>query len=355
MAENTGIEWTDATWNPIAGCNIVSAGCTNCYAMHTAHRQQRMAAGAGRTSHYDGTTRMSGGRAVWTGKINVAPDHILTKPMSWRKPRMIFVNSMSDLFHESVPDHVIDRVFAVMALCPQHTFQVLTKRPERMREYMHKACGRIADAVQPLRTDKSVVGPLPHVEVGATWWPLPNVWLGTSVEDQQTADARIPYLLDTPAAVRFISAEPLLGPVDLQEWMVCPNARDGLFMDPTTGAFECCSECDYTGLLGGIDWIIVGGESGPAARPMHPEWARSIRDQCEAAGVAFLFKQWGEYAPEDAAPDFAAERGFSRRSYDILHLGTPQTGIVNMYHFGKKRAGRLLDGVLHDGYPKGSA
>jgi protein gp37 len=172
--------------------------------------------------------------------------------------------------------------------------------------------------------------------------PHPRIWLGVSVEDQAAADERIPLLLDTPAAVRWISAEPLLGPVDLSPaYLPCPNA-EYVIMDPETGGYECCSSCDYTGISDeiGIDWVVVGGESGPKARPMHPEWARGLRDQCSAAGVPFLFKQWGEWLPSDAE-DQPVYRGEHR------HLGEHW----HAFKIGKKLAGRLLDGALHDGYP----
>jgi len=231
------IEWTTNTWNPIRAvnretggrghfCEHVSEGCRHCYA-------ERM------QPRFNNPVRFA---AQDRDKVDlVLDDDVLTKPLRWRKPRRVFVCSMTDLFLDHHPDAWLDRVFAVMALCPQHTFQVLTKRPERMRAYMMAAAaaGRIGDAVQPLRTDDNrVVGPLPHVEPGARWWPLANVWLGVSVENQATAAARAHALLDTPAAVRFVSYEPALGPVD---W---------------TRYFEV--ETDNNGpILPGLDWIIA--------------------------------------------------------------------------------------------------
>jgi len=212
----------------------------------------------------------------WTGKVALI-ESALYHPLRWRKPRRIFVNSMSDLFHQDVPDEWIDRVFAVMALAPQHTFQVLTKRPERMRAYMTT---RQRDTVYP---DRAVLAYLPApdpLSLRTPSWPLPNVWLGKSVEDQPTADARIPHLLATPAAVRFVSAEPLLGPVDLTAYMF--------------GAHQT-EETDWCARR--LNWLIVGGESGPGARPMHPDWARSLRDQCAAASVPFFMKQMARKAP----------------------------------------------------------
>lgn len=278
MGADSKIEWTDATWNPIVGCSVVSPGCTNCYAMGHAARIVRCAKGA--PSHYDGTTQPSKAGPVWTGKVALAPDHILTAPLRWSRPRRIFVNSMGDLFHESVPDAWIDRVFAVMALAEQHTFQIITKRAKRMREYASRAaaCGEHWLAHIP--------------DAPAEKWPLPNVWLGVSAEDQTRADERIPELLETPAAVRFVSAEPLLGPLDL----LGPDMEGPLTNgEPTQAQIDA----DRTGWrvirygVSRLDWIIVGGESGPGARPMHPQWARDIRDQCERAGVPFFMKQMG--------------------------------------------------------------
>jgi protein gp37 len=294
MGDKTGIEWTDATWNPIVGCSIVSPGCTNCYAMGQAARIQRMAAASHEiwrekmepvalpdgasvqrfSSHYEGTTHEVKGKPIWTGKMVMAPDHILTAPLRWRKPRRIFVNSMGDLFHESVPDEWIDQVFAIMTLAPQHTFQVLTKRAKRMRVYLenlkrpsiYNLCDQLCDSMKWPRNY-------------TIDWPLPNVWLGVSAEDQTRADERIPDLLATPAAVRFISAEPLLGPIDLK------------LMQYDSAAEKNLPGVVLTTRRRSLDWIIVGGESGKGARPMHPDWPRHIRDQCQAAGVAFYMKQ----------------------------------------------------------------
>ena len=216
------IEWTSATWNPVAGCDRVSPGCDNCYAMRMAARLERMG-----QPKYAGTTK----DGDWTGRVNLAED-ALRQPDAWRRPRRVFVNSMSDLFHAAIPDDFIRRVWQTMKRTPRHTYQVLTKRPRRMR-----------DLSRYLPT-------------------LPNVWLGVSVEDANAA-FRLEFLRRTEAAVRFVSAEPLLGPVDLH--------------------LE----------RGGVDWVIVGGESGPGARMMHLDWARNIRRQCEEAGVAFFLKQIG--------------------------------------------------------------
>ena len=292
MADKTGIEWTDATWNPIVGCSIVSPGCTNCYAMKMAARIERMNPG----NHYAGTTKASKGGAVWTGKLALAPDHILTAPLRWKRPRKIFVNSMGDVFHEDAPDAWIDKVFAVMALCDgtrsngrHHTFQVLTKRADRMRRYM-------TDPETPFRVSAEVTfrvipGWRP-TKGGLDWtsektWPLPNVWLGVSTERQKEADERIPLLLQTPAAVRFISAEPLLGPIDLD--------RGGFTL---LRPIKSPSGKKWPGL----DWVIVGGESGPNARPFHIEWADEIVSQCSEAGVDCFVKQFGSMPMSDGYP-----------------------------------------------------
>ena len=289
----TKIEWTERTWNPIVGCSIVSPGCTNCYAMKQAARCDAMG-----LSRYDGLTRKVNGTAVWTGRLAQAPDETLLTPLRRKKPTMYFVNSMSDLFHEDCPDEWIDRVFAVMALTPQHTYQVLTKRAARMHRW--SAAGRDrADTVGLAMLTLVDRIPYGHRQVP---WPLPNVWLGVSTERQQEADERIPLLLDTPAAIRFISAEPLLGPIDLTS-LPFPKSCICETRDPTLDAFnasvfcEGCCEGPEAMDLGKLDWVIVGGESGPDARPMHPDWARSLRDQCAAASVPFFMKQMTKKEP----------------------------------------------------------
>jgi protein gp37 len=245
MAE-TSIEWTDATWNPVAGCTVISPGCTNCYAMRMAARLEAMS-----VAKYSGLTRKSGGRSVWTGKITL-DDGSLDAPRSWSKPRRIFVNSMSDLFHELVPTEFIARTWRVMAETPRHTYQILTKRPNRM------------------------------AEVAASLPLLRNVWLGTSVEDADFL-YRIDHLRRIPAAVRFISFEPLIGSV--------------------AGAD-----------LRGIHWAIVGGESGPRARPMLEQWVKEVEAVCRRNGTAFFFKQWGGKNKK------AAGRSYRGTTYDELPL-----------------------------------
>lgn len=262
MSDKTKIEWTDATWNPVTGCTKVSQGCKHCYAEREWPRLTNLVPSYAGRDFTD---------------VRTHADR-LDQPLHWKRPRRVFVNSMSDLFHESVPDEFIEQVLITTIHARHHVFQILTKRPSRMRDVMRRWTDMNGRA-------------------------QPNLWLGVSVEDQPSADERIPLLLDTPAAVRWISAEPLLGAVDLTPaYLPCPNYQ-GAMMDPETGAYECCRECDYTGIGSeiGIDWVVVGGESGMNARPMHPDWARSLRDQCAEAGVPFLFKQWGEYRPGASA------------------------------------------------------
>lgn len=503
MADHTHIEWTDATWNPITGCSIVSPGCADCYAMRLAGT---------RLAHHPsraGLTREVNGHHVWTGEVRLN-EQWLTQPLLWRRPRRIFVCAHGDLFHAAVPDEWIDRVFAVMALAPQHTFQVLTKRSARMREYIGDSFGaRRAVAMEV----EAVQAKVPTSRRTLTAWPLPNVWLGVSAERQQEADARIPDLLATPAAVRFVSAEPLLSHLDLSKWLndgrresipsasgprpfqsrdgrndLAPSQMDGRRIrvganlhtegtggaerggagqlpqsdvqgrpgpakgdgtsnrlddreqathpsrhgnqpsrwpqaeqqaaKPRTGhppaeraalahssftkeersarreelgsrsdgnaghgdprdlgqprfiaAGDCCEvrdhpidgigDCDAQELgAPALNWVIVGGESGPGARPMHTDWARSIRDQCVAAGVPYFFKQNGAWEVAklgDRGARWLADDGW-------LDTETPEydppfarhhTAVswVLVAPVGKSRAGRLLDGRTWDEMP----
>ncbi|KOF17861.1 hypothetical protein AC244_15935 [Ensifer adhaerens] len=341
MADGTKIEWTDATWNPITGCAIVSPGCTNCYAMKLA--------GSRLKNHPSrkGLTKDTKAGPVWTGEIRFNRKW-LDQPLRWTKPRMIFVCAHGDLFAEGVNELWIDNVFAVMALAPQHTFQVLTKRPERMRDYirgMEQRRDFIAGYGALIwggdRPD--LVYETAHEALAR---PLPNVWLGVSVEDQKRADERIPILLDTPAAVRWISAEPLLGQVDFYKTSAAmPSGR----LHPWRNG----------PILQGIHWLVAGGESGPGARPMHPDWARELRDQCAAAGVPFLFKQWGAFSPKRITLTEFWNPATARIGELIANAGgkleqyPDDTGnVIAMRHVGKAAAGRLLDGVEHNGFPE---
>lgn len=277
MADHSKIEWTEATWNPVVGCSIVSPGCTNCYAMKDAWRKNANP----RLPRYHGLTKMTKGGAVWTGEVRTVPE-LLDWPLHRRKPLRIFVNSMSDLFHEDVPFEFIADVFAVMACTTRHIYQILTKRQQRMLDFF---AWLEMDGFQfPMQVDPLRVWPQWTPARGGRGgydncgpaWPLENVWLGVSVEDQKRADERIPLLLQTPAAVRWISAEPLLGPVDISPWLAMRTEIGGIQDERER-----------------LDWVVVGGESGPGARPFDIAWARSLRDQCRAAGVPFFLKQIG--------------------------------------------------------------
>jgi len=297
MSDRSKIEWCDTTWNPITGCTKISQGCKNCYASELHNRRHKAyLAGAKLPAQY----------AKPFETVQLHPER-LEMPLHWKKPRRVFVNSMSDLFHPNVPDYFIGMVFAVMALAPHHTFMILTKRPERMEKIFKRSSGEFWGTVRVNLLRKGY--PLPDDETAIH--PLPNVWLGVSVENADHLD-RIDLLRRNHAAVRFISFEPLLGPVD---------------------------NVDLTG----IQWVIVGGESGPNARPMHPDWARSIRDQCQAAGVKFFFKQWGEWYPSP----------YQGRHTD--HAGFKFDKPTNTIRVGKKAAGRLLDGREWNEYPEAGA
>jgi len=337
MADKTGIEWTDATWSPTRGCSRVSAGCMNCYAESVANRF------SGTGLPYEGLIAKGG---QWNGQIKLVPEK-LDEPLRWKKPRKIFVCSTSDLFHENVPDYFIDKVFAVMGMAHQHTFQILTKRPERMQKYIQKRT-----SASPVLVSGAVPELMVYHPFGDGCYPR-NVWLGVSVEDQKTADERIPLLLQTPAAVRWISAEPLLGAIDLtRSWLRMPGGGESLtnYLQRGVELLDDGHEINYPAL----DWVVVGGESGNNARPMHPDWARSLRDQCKAAGVPFLFKQNGEYlsACQDECDTGGPERDWIWSDGQKYQYSDGQRGgVALMRRVGKKAAGRLLDGVLHDEYP----
>lgn len=351
MADKTGIEWADATWNPIVGCSLVSPGCTNCYAMSMAARIENIDAGQrlrayadhrhldemhpeGRDpvrtamlrplTHYAGTTMQTKAGAVWTGKLAPAPANILTQPLRWRRPREVFVNSMGDLFHKDAPRVLVDRAFAVMATANHHTYLVLTKRPDYMREYATAAdfTDRVADAQVDLGQDSNANQPERHI------------FLGASVEDQHRADDRRTHMAAIAAAgwPTFVSYEPALGPVDWTGWEF-------------------------------LSGIISGGESGPRARPTHPDWHRDTRDFCATHGIPYFFKQWGAWEVavdrDNEDPDWRA--GYGREFHDSkpdirwLNLVGGQGFHGERFHVmrrvGKARAGRLLDGREHNALP----
>ncbi len=285
MGDKTGIEWTDATWNWLYGCSPKSPGCRNCYAVL---QTNRIASVHDKFRHLTVTDDRRG--LQWSGKILVAEER-LAQPLRWRRPRLVFVNSMSDVFHHDVPERAVAASFAVMAATRRHEFQLLTKRPERMlawMQFLERTYGTPSEILAHCARAAASYG-LGELDVGHQW-PLPNVWMGASVESQKFADERLPILREVPAAVRFLSMEPLLGAVD---------------------------DLD----LRGIHWVIVGGESGPGARPMKPRWARSIRDRCLEEGVPLFMKQWGNY-DEDGN-----------------------------WHRSKKETGCLLDGVDYKQWP----
>jgi protein gp37 len=366
----TAIEWADDVWNPTTGCDQVSPGCGlprwpgddphgTCYALTMAKRLKGM--GSAKYQN-DGDPRTSG-----PGFGIAEHPAALAAPLSWRKPRKVFVNSMSDLFHDGVSDEFIASVFSVMAATPQHTYQVLTKRHGRMRSLLGSAAFRTMVGIQYVFGAE-----VPDDAPARLAWPLPNVWVGVSVEDQKRADLRIPALLDTPAAVRFLSCEPLLGPVDLTRAVIPMGSERGHGLTASyVHTKQCCER------LHGIDWVIAGGESGPGARPMHPNWARQLRDQCEIAGVPFFFKQFGDYGlvprgwrEEGPWPDepgvTVADDGTVYQPGDLTYDPPgPRYGeavranhhrahLTAMYRVGKNEAGRKLDGREHTAFPAGA-
>lgn len=345
MGEKTGIEWTDATWNPVTGCTKLSPGCDNCYAENIA-------------------LRFAGTKAYPNGfEVQLRPDK-LSQPLRWKKPRRVFVNSMSDLFHKDVPDQFIAQVWATMMLAPQHTFQVLTKRPARMRALLTSSVFALM-----VRLERDVLLGLSTPSFATPTYEVPpNVWLGVSTEDQKWADLRIPTLLDTPAAVRFISAEPLLGSIDLVGPGYIGSQRGHGGTHNGVGSADCPIETHHHHDMRckpALDWVIVGGESGRDARPMHPAWPRSLLDQCTAAEVPFHFKQWGEWVPfvygrdhpkgpspwANREPDAYVryENGDVATEDEAIRDGGTFTGV---YRVGKKAAGRELEDSIWDGYPE---
>ena len=301
MSAKSKIQWTDRTWNPVRGCSLVSPGCTNCYAMRQAKRVDAMWEAQGFAARYGGLWRETEHGPVWTGDIRVVPA-ALEEPLRWRQPSRVFVNSMSDLFHEGVPDEFIDKVWRVMRRAHKergHTFQILTKRPANMlRALGPRGIGWYANE-----------GPVPC--------PEPGIWLGVSVENQATADERIPLLLQTPAAVRFLSVEPLLEAVDISDAL-------------RRRSFDSHGERT----LPRLHWVIVGGESGPRSRPCHLDWMRSIVRQCQAPSVATFVKQWGavpvmdegEWRRTQPARLLSAAKRDRYPGAVTLHLNDPKGG-----------------------------
>ncbi len=304
----TKIEWVKnkdgtqgRTWNPVTGCSKISPGCQNCYAERMSKRL------AGRFGYPKDEPF----------RVTLHPER-LEEPLRWRKPQMVFVCSMGDLFHEDVPFEFVEEVRAVMVRCPQHTFQLLTKRSERMLEFARW----MADG--------------DHISTAE--WPR-NVWLGVTAENQEQADKRIPVLLQIPAAVRFVSVEPMLGPIDLYSYLIIGTDQPGSIM------------------RNGLDQVICGGETGPKARPMHPDWARILRDQCQSAGVPFFFKSWGEWMPIN--PNwFDGDDRLQNAKGNLLHIGSmgqiqmPGNNFSWLKRVGEKATGRLLDGRTWNEMPE---
>jgi protein gp37 len=352
----TKIEWTHRagargkSWNSLRVknketggvghfCEKVSPGCRNCYAETFQKRFKNPIRYAAQDAE----------------KVEVFLDQKeLLQPLHWKKPKTIFVCSQTDLFLRHYSDEWIDQVFAVMALCPQHTFIVLTKRPERMQSYLASPDTGMRQIMAAYGLGLTPPGWRPEQQDSihaSAHLPLPNAWLGTSVEDQATADERIPVLLDTPAVVRFISAEPLLGPVSFE----------GRFVEHPSPAY-------HVNWIEKLDWVIVGGESGHKASPMHPDWARSLRDQCKAANVPFFFKQHGAWVPWEAAdaPFWQSQNGEYRDGHSLfpcdmesdpnwndgLSFVSDDAAHVVFQKVGKKVAGRLLDGQEHNAFPE---
>lgn len=360
MSANTKIEWADHTFNPWIGCTKVSPGCDNCYAKADFDdRRHRAVWGPGQPRS---RTQTWGDPVKWNkqaffecpecGKRGTARDmgdepkeckHLNAKPARAR----VFCASLADVFDNEVDPQWRADLFELIEDTPNLDWLLLTKRIGNVQCMLTSTLLRMRD-MESIRGQQ---------------WPWPNVWIGATIVNQEEADRDIPKLLAVPAAKRFLSMEPLLGPVELG--LQCENWSDDIAMDPETGARECCKECDYTGIGNDIDWVIVGGESGPGARPMHPDWARSLRDQCQAAGVPFLFKQWGEWQEVDGdyqlAPEDADAEGFNSRSDCVI---TPAGNVYAhpddlpddtparwMERVGKKAAGRLLDGREWNGVP----
>lgn len=338
----TPIEWAEETWNPVTGCDKVSAGCKNCYAEKMALRLQGM-----------GQPNYSNGFEVTIQR------HMLKVPFNRKKATRYFVGSMGDVFHKDVPFAFIDKIMAVCALCPQHQMMFLTKRADRMLEYFSSD----RDILKAWQIYMCSMLPLNERDLLSNW-PLPNVWPGVSIENQPTADERIPLLLQIPAAKRFVSYEPALGPVDFTKCEYISSKEMG---DLVAGV--ACN-VNYLKQRNGIDLVIMGGESGPGARPMHPDWPKKVRDDCVVTDVPFFFKQWGAYVP--ANPFTTSRRGkflmsteemkdlrwitksgkimeitaeFHRDKYEGEYPLTP------MKKVGKKAAGDLLDGRQYHEWP----
>ena len=357
---STKIEWATKVWNVTSGCDKVSPGCENCYAINMSNRLSGIEATKER---YAGSvTKTKGGKLNWSGQIKLHEDQ-LDKPSTWMPKNRVFVNSMSDLFHEDVPFDFILRVWHKMIWYNGPTYMILTKRPERALEFFNWMSN-----VSRKKIDELGINVFEFCfHKFATTEPPRNIWIGTSAENQEQANKRIPYLLQIPAAVRFLSCEPLLGPIDLTKIQ-----HDDFLQTNAIGN-------DHNGVFRKIKWVIAGGESGHNARPMHPDWLRSLRNQCQAAKVPFFFKQWGEWAFIEEGNEKLKSHKAQRKNLAITtstgklvtivkddnnnaYLFEPGTknrilhkpkgkviGVMN--RVGKKAAGRLLDGREWNAFP----
>ena len=327
------IEWTNETWNPVIGCSKISEGCENCYAEKMAFRLAHMEwSNDYRKLNYCNV--ICPDTKKWTGKTQFVKEAI-TKPLEWKKPRKIFVCSMGDLFHETISFESIDMLMAIITCSPQHTFQILTKRPERMLEYFTQDKRKLIEGWEDASYEIGISDKNGEPDGAACYiynrsqdeWPLKNIWLGVTCENQQRTNERLPVLLKIPAAKKFISCEPLLGDIDFYKFSSSlPSDKNHPWRNEA--------------ILFGIDWLIVGGETGTNASPMHPDWARNLKYQCIPAKVPFFFKGWGEYAPHMA---------YLNKSIKTVCHNTIE---YNMCKVGKTKSGSLLDGVEYNEMPK---
>jgi len=361
MPGKSEIQWCTDVWNPTTGCTRVSAGCDHCYAF-TLHDRRHAAYVAG--------AKLPPQYARPFSEVQLMPER-LAVPLRWREPRRIFVDSMADLFHADVPDAFIAQVFTTMALVPRHTFMILTKRPQRMQRLLRDE--RFQEEIGALGWPNPLTG---AQRAGPTPWPLPNVWLGVSVENQEAA-YRVDWLVRTPAAVRFLSCEPLIGPLDLAHWLPVPTDDSTPYWGADCDETGCQAPATFTrpgrqfptmirecrAHVERVDWVIVGGESGRDARPMHPDWARDLRDQCVEAGVPFFFKQWGEWTEVDGPRCQRLNQAAARtgtwmrrdgtlvpRRFDGPDRHSPY-GTSIMARLGKHKTGRELDRQTWDQLP----
>jgi protein gp37 len=341
---NTKIEWATKVWNPVTGCTPISAGCANCYAKRMANRLK------GRHG-YD---------AADPFKVTIHTEDKFLEPLKWRKPSNVFVCSMGDLFHKDVPTLEIDKVFAIAAISPKHNFMFLTKRPDRMATYFDTPAKKLAERWEDVIYSMGISAGDDEIDTVASFlhnrcglgWPLKNIWLGVSVEDQKAADDRIHYLNEISAAVKFVSCEPLLSEINFEKSL-------GESLKWHAGGLKNC-----------ISWVISGGETGHNARPVHPDWVRSIKDQCEDNGVPFFFKGWGEFKPINI--DLTGIKPIRQKGNpftfwenikgDIFELidgdgeylcaGDDHQLYQPIIKVGKKQSGDLLDGKQYHEFPK---